>query len=176
MDIRSVKGKDRHSDSPVASTENRGGISAAIGSDGRHSDDLSAPVHTTVHFWPNTTRHVRRPPLRSCLTSNTYILYNAALCIGWCTLLTLWRYVSIALSHWYDDPLLTVKGVVSIVWVGVSVCCGYTWGHWPRYKETHCVSDYISTTDNMIHFQVTRVLAIKDLRNQIKGISKNHNS
>ena len=35
----------------------------------RHSDDLSAPVHTMVHFWPNTTRHVRRPPLRSCLTA-----------------------------------------------------------------------------------------------------------
>ena len=33
MDIRSLTGKDRHSDSPVASAENRGGIAAAIGSD-----------------------------------------------------------------------------------------------------------------------------------------------
>ena len=33
MDIRSVKGKGRHSDSPVAPAENRGGISAATGSD-----------------------------------------------------------------------------------------------------------------------------------------------
>ena len=33
MDIRSVKGKGRHSDSPVASADNKGGISAAAGSD-----------------------------------------------------------------------------------------------------------------------------------------------
>ena len=34
-----------------------------------HNDDLSTSVHAMVHYGPNTTRHVRRPPLRSCLTT-----------------------------------------------------------------------------------------------------------
>ena len=42
MDMRSVKGKDRHSDSPVASAENRGGISAATGSD---ATVTTSPLH-----------------------------------------------------------------------------------------------------------------------------------